>query len=56
MRRAGARKILFGSDGPWMHLGLELHKIKLLRLTPTARAQVLGSNILRLMSTASGGR
>ena len=26
VRRAGPRKVLFGSDGPWLHPGLELHK------------------------------
>jgi predicted TIM-barrel fold metal-dependent hydrolase len=52
VRRAGARKVLFGSDGPWMHPGLELHKIKLLGLNPKARAMVLGGNILRLIGSA----
>jgi predicted TIM-barrel fold metal-dependent hydrolase len=57
IRRAGARKILFGSDGPWMHPGLEIHKIELLHLTPKARAMVLGGNILRLMGgTPARGR
>jgi hypothetical protein len=32
IKRAGARKLLFGSDGPWLHPGLELHKIRLLGL------------------------
>jgi len=41
--------VLFGSDGPWMTPGLELYKIKLLRLKPKARALVLGGNVLRLM-------
>jgi uncharacterized protein len=50
IRRAGARKVLFGSDGPWMHPGLELHKIELLGLTAKARALVLGGNIVRLMN------
>jgi predicted TIM-barrel fold metal-dependent hydrolase len=49
IRRAGARKVLFGSDGPWMHPGVELHKIELLGLSPKARALVLGGNVLRLM-------
>src|SRR5207302_7675901 len=34
IRRAGPRKVLFGSDGPWLHPGVELHKIKLLGLSP----------------------
>ena len=32
VKRAGARKVLFGSDGPWLHPGLEMHKVRLLRL------------------------
>jgi predicted TIM-barrel fold metal-dependent hydrolase len=49
IRRAGPRKLLFGSDGPWLHPAVELLKIRLLRLPPAAAALVLGGNILRLM-------
>ena len=49
---AGARKLLFGSDGPWLHPGLELHKIRLLRLSPRDEALVLGGNALRLLRGA----
>jgi uncharacterized protein len=49
IRRAGAKKVLFGSDGPWLHPGLELHKIRLLRLPSEREAMVLGGNILRLL-------
>jgi predicted TIM-barrel fold metal-dependent hydrolase len=49
IRRAGARKVLFGSDGPWLHPGLELHKIRLLGLPPDAESLVLGGNALRLI-------
>jgi len=49
VRRAGPRKVLFGSDGPWLHPGLELHKIRLLGLPGRSEALVLGGNILRLM-------
>lgn len=49
VRHAGARKLLFGSDGPWLHPGLELHKIKLLGLTPAEEALVSGGNALRLI-------
>jgi len=49
IRRAGARKVLFGSDGPWLHPGLELHKIRLLGLPPRQEALVLGGNIARLL-------
>jgi uncharacterized protein len=37
VRRAEAGKLLFGSDGPWLHPELELHKIKLLGLPPVGR-------------------
>ncbi|MCI0359998.1 MAG: amidohydrolase family protein [Planctomycetaceae bacterium] len=53
-RRAGPHKVLFGSDGPWLHPGLELAKIKLLRLAPAALRLVLGGNWLRL--TQGAGR
>ena len=49
---AGARKILFGSDGPWLHPGLELHKIRLLGLRPREEALVLGGNAMRLLHHA----
>jgi predicted TIM-barrel fold metal-dependent hydrolase len=49
---AGARKLLFGSDGPWLHPGLELHKIRLLGLSPREEAMVLGGNALRLLSNS----
>ena len=49
IRRAGPRKLLFGSDGPWTHPALELHKIQLLGLQPDEQAMVLGGNALRLL-------
>lgn len=49
IERAGPHKVLFGSDGPWMHPGLELYKIRLLRLRPEDEALVLGHNLLRLI-------
>ncbi len=49
VKRAGPRKVLFGSDGPWLHPGLELHKIRLLGLAPEAQAAVMGGNVLRLI-------
>jgi uncharacterized protein len=52
IKRAGAHKILFGSDGPWLHPGLELHKIRLLHLPPADEALVLGGNLLRLIGGA----
>lgn len=49
VKRAGPHKVLFGSDGPWMHPGLELHKIRLLGLPPQHEQLVLGGNLLRLI-------
>jgi hypothetical protein len=54
VRRAGAHKVLFGSDGPWLHPGVELCKVKALGLGPEARRQVLGGNLLRLIGGAAG--
>ncbi len=51
VRRAGAHKVLFGSDGPWLHPGVELEKVYALRLPPPQEALVLGGNFLRLTST-----
>jgi predicted TIM-barrel fold metal-dependent hydrolase len=49
VRRAGARKILFGSDGPWLHPGVELAKVKALALPASDEQLVLGGNLLRLI-------
>ena len=49
VRRAGAHKLLFGSDGPWLHPEVELHKIRVMRLPAREEALVLGGNALRLM-------
>src|SRR5262249_16174694 len=54
--RAGARKVLFGSDGPWLHPGVELAKIRELRLRPEAERLVLGQNLLRLIGKSKGNR
>jgi predicted TIM-barrel fold metal-dependent hydrolase len=50
VRRGGAHKVLFGSDGPWLHPGVELHKIRLLGLPARDEALVLGQNLLRLIN------
>ena len=52
VKRAGAHKLLFGSDGPWLHPGVELHKVRLLGLPPAAEALVTGHNLLRLIADA----
>lgn len=49
VQRAGARKILFGSDGPWLHPGVELAKMRALALPKSDEALVLGDNFLRLI-------
>lgn len=46
--RAGAHKILFGSDGPWMHPGAELSKIYFLKAPPQEEQMMLSGNFLRL--------
>lgn len=55
VKRAGPRKLIFGSDGPWIHPGVELHKIRLLGLPKEKEALVLGQNLLRLMEQARVG-
>lgn len=49
LRRAGPEKILFGSDGPWLHPGVELAKVLALGLRGADQALVLGGNLLRLI-------
>ena len=49
VERAGAHKLLFGSDGPWLHPGLELAKVRALGLSPRDQRLVLGGNLLRLV-------
>jgi uncharacterized protein len=52
IRRAGPEKVIFGSDGPWLHPGVELTKIRYLRLPRHAEALVTGGNALRLLRGA----
>ena len=49
-KRAGAKKIVFGTDGPWLHPGLELLKIKALKSSPQDEELMTGKNFLRLTS------
>ena len=53
VRRGGPRKLLFGSDGPWLHPALELEKVRLLRLPTAQERLILGGNAVRLLA---GGR
>jgi hypothetical protein len=55
VRRAGPRKVLFGSDGPWLHPGVEIQKIRLLGLPSEKESMILGGNILRLLRQAWTG-
>jgi hypothetical protein len=52
IRRAGAAKILFGTDGPWLHPGVELAKVRALGLSPSEQRLVVSGNLLRLIARA----
>lgn len=52
VQRAGAHKILFGSDGPWLHPGVELAKIHALALPVCAEKLILGQTFLHLIAQA----
>jgi predicted TIM-barrel fold metal-dependent hydrolase len=52
VRRAGAHKVLFGSDGPWLHPRVELAKVQALEISEPDRALILGGNLLRLLGPA----
>jgi len=55
VERGGAEKILFGSDGPWLHPGLELAKVLALGLPKQEESMILGGNLLRLISAVRPG-
>jgi predicted TIM-barrel fold metal-dependent hydrolase len=46
--RAGAGKVLFGTDGPWLHPGVELVKVRVLGLPQHEEQMILSGNFLRL--------
>jgi predicted TIM-barrel fold metal-dependent hydrolase len=48
VRRLGARRVIFGSEGPVHHVGAELRKIELLRLSAADHERVCGLNICDL--------
>lgn len=49
VKRASPRKILFGTDGPWLHPQVELEKVFALNLPETEERLILGGNFLRLI-------
>jgi uncharacterized protein len=53
IRRAGAGKVLFGSDGPWLHPGVELAKIKALGLDKAEERKITSGNLLKLLSRSA---
>lgn len=55
VQRAGARKVLFGSDGPWLHPAVELAKIRALELPSADTELILGGNFLRLIAPRRRG-
>jgi uncharacterized protein len=50
------RRVLFGSDGPWLHPGVELAKVRLLGLRQADERRVLGGNVLRLIDSVASLR
>ncbi len=54
VERAGAEKLLFGSDGPWLHPGVELAKVRALGLSAREERLILSENFLRLTRRARG--
>jgi predicted TIM-barrel fold metal-dependent hydrolase len=49
IEHAGPHKILFGTDGPWLHPAVELQKIHALRLGNKDKAKILAGNFLKLI-------
>jgi predicted TIM-barrel fold metal-dependent hydrolase len=50
VNRAGPEKLLFGTDGPWLHPGVELTKVLALELPKADQDLILGGNLIRLIS------
>jgi predicted TIM-barrel fold metal-dependent hydrolase len=53
VRRAGPAKVIFGSDGPWLHPGLELAKVHALGLPLADEHLIVCANLLRLIGRAT---
>jgi len=52
LSRAGPGKMLFGTDGPWLHPGVELSKVAALGLAAHHQHLVVAGNWLRLTAAA----
>jgi predicted TIM-barrel fold metal-dependent hydrolase len=48
VQRAGPGKVLFGTDGPWLHPAVELVKVRVLGLPLHEEEMILSGNFLRL--------
>jgi predicted TIM-barrel fold metal-dependent hydrolase len=53
VKRAGPGKLIFGSDGPFLHPALELAKVRALGLAPAAERMVTGGTITRILAQSS---
>ncbi|SHO60754.1 amidohydrolase family protein [Algoriphagus zhangzhouensis] len=53
VQRAGSSKFLFGSDGPWLHPGVELYKVKALEISRKDKESILSKNFLKLISNSN---
>ncbi len=56
LEESGPGKILFGSDGPWLHPGVELSKIFALKMGQSDIEKVVSGNFLKLISRAGSHR
>jgi predicted TIM-barrel fold metal-dependent hydrolase len=54
--RTAPDKLVFGSDGPLLHPGVELYKVRQLGLGPAAERAVLGGTAARLLGLTPHGR
>jgi hypothetical protein len=55
-RVASGQAMRFGSDGPYLHPGVELYKVRLLGLKPEKLDLILGKNALRLLRVSRVGQ
>lgn len=51
-QRAGAGKIIFGTDGPWLHPAVELQKVYSLTNNTNDLKKILAENFLQLIANA----